>query len=83
MPQANAVTLGLRTSDATDFHRPIHVGFGLTQVLPIVIAALSREHGDLLLIENPEVHLHPAGRAVWGAFYRWPRPPASRSSSRP
>lgn len=68
VPQANAVTLGLRTSDDTDFHRPIHVGFGLTQVLPIVVAALSASAGDLLLIENPEVHLHPAGQALMGQF---------------
>jgi predicted ATPase len=68
VPQANAVTLGLRTSNATDFHRPVHVGFGLTQVLPIIVAALSRESGDLLLIENPEVHLHPAGQAMMGCF---------------
>lgn len=68
VPQANAVTLGLRTSDDTDFHRPIHVGFGLTQVLPIVVAALSAEVGDILLIENPEVHLHPAGQALMGQF---------------
>ena len=53
VPQANAVTLGIRTSDATSFHRPANVGFGLTQVLPIVIAALSASTGDLLLIENP------------------------------
>lgn len=68
VPRVNAVTLGLRTSDDTDFHRPIHVGFGLTQVLPIVVAALSAEIGDLLLIENPEVHLHPAGQALMGQF---------------
>ena len=68
VPQANGVTLGLRTSDATDFHRPIHVGFGLTQVLPVVVAALSAQPGDLLLIENPEVHLHPAGQALMGGF---------------
>jgi predicted ATPase len=68
VPQANAVTLGLRTSDETDFHRPIHVGFGLTQVLPIVVAALSAEAGDILLIENPEVHLHPSGQALMGQF---------------
>jgi len=66
--QANGVTLGIRTSDDTDFHRPIHVGFGLTQVLPIVIAALSAAEGDILLIENPEVHLHPAGQALMGQF---------------
>jgi predicted ATPase len=68
IPQANGVTLGLRTSDATDFHRPVHVGFGLTQVLPVIVAALSAEPKDLLLIENPEVHLHPAGQARMGGF---------------
>ena len=66
--QTNAVTLGLRTSDATDFHRAVHVGFGLTQLLPIIVAGLSREPGDLLLIGNPEVHLHPAGQAMIGCF---------------
>lgn len=68
VPQANAVTLGLRTSEDTDFHRPIHVGFGLTQILPIIVAALSASKGDILLIENPEVHLHPAGQALMGQF---------------
>jgi predicted ATPase len=68
IPQANAVTLGIRTSDDTNFHRPVHVGFGLTQVLPIVVAAMSAEDQDILLIENPEVHLHPAGQALMGTF---------------
>jgi predicted ATPase len=68
VPQANALTLGLRTSEDTNFHRPIHVGFGLTQVLPIIVAALSASEGDILLIENPEVHLHPAGQALMGQF---------------
>ena len=64
--RANAVTLGLRTSNATEFHKPVHTGFGLTQILPIVVAALSATKGDILLIENPEVHLHPAGQALMG-----------------
>jgi predicted ATPase len=68
VPQTNIVTLGLRNSDATDFHRPINVGFGLTQVLPIIVTALAAKEGDLLLIENPEVHLHPAGQALMGQF---------------
>lgn len=68
VPQANAVTLGIRTSDEMGFHRPVHVGFGLTQVLPIVVAAVSAAEQDILLIENPEVHLHPAGQALMGAF---------------
>ena len=68
IPRSNSVMLGLRTADDTDFHRPVHVGFGLTQVFPIVVAALSARAGDLLLIENPEVHLHPAGQAAMGHF---------------
>lgn len=67
-PQANTVTLGLRTSDTSDFHRPVHTGFGLTQTLPIIVAALSAAEDDILLIENPEVHLHPAGQSLIGQF---------------
>ena len=68
IPKANSATLGIRTSRSMDFHRPVHTGFGLTQVLPIVVAALSAAKGGLLLIENPEVHLHPAGQAHMGEF---------------
>lgn len=68
VPRMNAVSLAIRTSEDTDFHRPVHVGFGLTQILPIVIAALSASKGDILLIENPEVHLHPEGQAMMGQF---------------
>ena len=68
VPHTSAVALGFRTSSATDFHAPIHTGFGLTQVFPIIVAALSAGRDDLLLIENPEVHLHPAGQATMGRF---------------
>ena len=68
VPRTNAATLGLRTSTSTDFHRPVHTGFGLTQVFPIMVAALSADAGALLLIENPEVHMHPAGQAAMGEF---------------
>ena len=68
VPRTDTVTLGIRLSSSTDFHRPTHTGFGLTQVLPIVVAALSANADDLLLIENPEVHLHPAGQAQMGGF---------------
>ena len=68
-PRANAVTLGLRTSKATEFHKPVHTGFGITQILPIMVAALSSNKGDIILIENPEVHLHPAGQALMGPIF--------------
>ncbi len=42
---------------------PVNVGFGFTYVLPIIVAVLAAQPGDLLLIENPESHLHPQGQA--------------------
>lgn len=35
------------------------VGFGFSQVIPIITLILLSKKGDVLLIENPEVHLHP------------------------
>jgi len=66
--RANAISIGIRMSSETKFLRPVNTGFGLTQVLPIIVAALSAEKGDLLLVENPEVHLHPAGQSQMGRF---------------
>ncbi|MER6080131.1 DUF3696 domain-containing protein [Streptomyces sp. NPDC001833] len=48
-------------------YRPTNVGFGLTYVLPIVVACLSAKPGTLILLENPEAHLHPQGQ-TWMAY---------------
>ncbi len=37
----------------------LQIGFGNSQILPIVISILTAKKGDLVIIENPEVHLHP------------------------
>lgn len=42
----------------------LNTGFGITYVLPILIAVLSANKGAIILIENPEAHLHPKGQAV-------------------
>ncbi|NDK39032.1 DUF3696 domain-containing protein [Pseudoxanthomonas gei] len=47
-------------------HRPGNVGFGLTYCLPIVVACLAAPPGSLLLLENPEAHLHPRGQFALG-----------------
>ncbi|MET7617390.1 DUF3696 domain-containing protein [Streptomyces sp. NPDC005408] len=49
--------------DSTRRRRPTNVGFGLTYALPIVVACLSAAPGSLILVENPEAHLHPRGQS--------------------
>lgn len=50
------------------YYRPTNVGFGLTYALPIFVAALRAPVGSLLIVENPEAHLHPKGQALIGHF---------------
>jgi len=55
-------------------YRPVHVGFGLSYTLPIIASILIHSAqlvaGELemvlLLIENPEAHLHPSGQTKMG-----------------
>lgn len=39
------------------------IGFGNTQILPVIVQILTALPGDLVIIENPEVHLHPKWKA--------------------
>jgi len=45
-------------------YRPTNVGFGLTYALPLVVACLSAREDSLILLENPESHLHPRGQSA-------------------
>ncbi|MFI7355246.1 DUF3696 domain-containing protein [Streptomyces avidinii] len=48
--------------------RPVNTGFGVSYALPVIVAGLLTEPGDLLIVENPEAHLHPAGQSRLGRF---------------
>ncbi len=50
----------------TDDIKPINTGFGISYVLPVVIAILKAQKGDILILENPESHLHPKGQSTIG-----------------
>ncbi|MET7731478.1 DUF3696 domain-containing protein [Streptomyces sp. NPDC005402] len=54
--------------NATRRRRPTNVGFGLTYALPIVIACLTATPDSLILLENPEAHLHPKGQTRMAAL---------------
>jgi len=46
--------------------KPENVGFGISYSLHVVTALLKAKAGDLLIIENPESHIHPRGQAELG-----------------
>lgn len=46
----------------------IDVGYGVSQVLPILVDGLLAPKGSWLLLQQPEVHLHPRAQAELGSF---------------
>ncbi|MCB0213921.1 MAG: DUF3696 domain-containing protein [Anaerolineae bacterium] len=50
----------------TKSFRSTNVGFGITYTLPVLVALLSAQPGYLVLLENPEAHLHPRGQSMMG-----------------
>jgi predicted ATPase len=45
------------------------VGLGVSQVLPILVAGLLMPPGGVLIVEQPEVHLHPQAQSRLGDFF--------------
>ncbi len=62
---ANAMTIKYSFGVSKEYS-PFNVGFGVTYSLPILTAILSSKPGTMIIIENPESHLHPQGQSKLG-----------------
>ena len=51
------------TSAATEVLLP-DVGFGVSQILPVLVNCAVLPEGSILLLEQPEIHLHPFAQAA-------------------
>lgn len=50
-------------SDTSSF-KAVNVGFGISYILPVVLSILIAKKDDIVIIENPEAHLHPKGQVI-------------------
>jgi predicted ATPase len=70
--QADQVRLGLalqrQLTGRPLFVRPTNTGFGLSFVLGIIVAGLASGPDTMLIVENPEAHLHPKAQSILGEF---------------
>ena len=47
----------------------IDVGYGVSQVLPVITELLQSDASDTFLMQQPEVHLHPSAQAALGSLF--------------
>lgn len=45
-----------------------NVGYGVSQILPLIIEVIAREKDSWFALQQPEIHLHPRGQAAFGDF---------------
>lgn len=67
---ANIYALGISTEQkgGKAVFKPTNVGFGYSYALPILIAGLTADKGTVLIVENPEAHLHPSAQSMITKF---------------
>ena len=67
LPIGTVSALRFRTPGG-EWVRPPNMGFGVTYALPVIVAALTAGDGGIVVVENPEAHLHPVGQSQMGHF---------------
>lgn len=66
--QTNILELMLNSSLSKDRFRPANIGFGYHCILPIIVSGLIAKEGEILIVENPEAHLHPKAQSELAKF---------------
>ena len=47
----------------------IDMGYGVSQVLPVITELLQEDAPPMFLLQQPEVHLHPSAQAALGSLF--------------
>ena len=50
------------------YHHPLDIGFGISQVIPVVVCALD-DTSQIFAVEQPELHVHPALQVALGDVF--------------
>lgn len=72
LPVASKVEIWETKSEKENGKPPFNladVGSGMAQVLPILVTSLLAQQGRLVIIEQPELHLHPRAQAELGDLF--------------
>ncbi len=66
--EANIVVMEMNSEDSPRMYKPLNIGFGYSYALPIIVSGLIARKGEILMVENPEAHLHPFAQSQLAKF---------------
>ena len=66
--EANIVLMEMNSERGQSLYKPVNVGFGYSYALPIIVSGLIAQEGEILIVENPEAHLHPFAQSQLTKF---------------
>lgn len=67
--EGNALRLYMDSTNNGRFFHPVNVGYGYSYALSLITAGLLAKEGEIIIIENPEAHLHPSAQSAVMNFF--------------
>jgi predicted ATPase len=65
----NLFEVGIRGARQGTKSNLADVGFGISQVLPVLVQGLITQRGGIYVVQQPEIHLHPDAQAALADFF--------------
>lgn len=59
----------LQHPDSQEYSNFADVGYGISQIIPVLVAGYNLPSNSTLIIEEPEIHLHPRAQAELGSYF--------------
>jgi predicted ATPase len=59
----------LTNKNSSYSYKPINMGFGYSYILPLIVTGLIAKKDEIIIVENPEAHLHPKAQSRITEFF--------------
>lgn len=67
--RTDSLTASYSNENIERYVRPKNIGTGISYLISIIITCLASAPGDLVILENPEIHLHPKAQSKLMEFF--------------